>query len=63
MSELFKHTAVSEVCMSDLKNRILSYSRHRGTWSGGEAAHMKDVDLRGEGKVNSRTGHEGPEGE
>ena len=63
MSELYKHISVCEVCMSDLKNKILSYSRHHGTWSGGEAVHVKDVDLRGESKVHPRTGHEGPEGE
>jgi hypothetical protein len=49
--------------MSDSKNKILSYSRHHGTWSGGVAALVKDVDLRGKGKVHPRTGHEGPEGE
>jgi len=55
--------AVFEVCMSELKNKILSCSRHHGTWSGGEAAHVKDVDLRSTGHFHPRTGHEGPEGE
>jgi hypothetical protein len=63
VSELYKHIAVCEVCMSYLKNKILSYSRRRGTWSGGEAAHVKDVDLRSTGHFHPRTGHEGPEGE
>jgi hypothetical protein len=65
VSELYKNITVCEVCMSDFKNKILSFSRHRGPWSGGEAAHVKDVDLRGKGKgkVRPGTGHEGPEGE
>jgi len=63
VSELYKDITVSELYVSDLKIKMSSYSRHCGTWSGGEAAHVKDVDLRGDGEVHSRTGHEGPEGE
>jgi len=50
VSELYKHIAICELCISDSKNKILRYSRPHGTRSGGEAAHVKDVDLRGKGK-------------
>jgi hypothetical protein len=49
--------------MSDLKNKILSYSWHHGTCSRGEAAYVKDVEMKGKCKVHPRTGHEGLEGE